>query len=76
MCENLEGFEKEKRFMSHLTIGRVKSLGKQSKEQFLEKLNSIKIPEISFQVKEFCLMSSELKSSGVEYKVIEGFGLV
>ena len=56
-------------------MARVKSLGKQSKEQFLEKLNSIKIPKFSFPVREFCLMSSELKSSGAEHKVIERFSL-
>ena len=76
VCGNMKGFEKEKRFMSHLTIARVKSLPSETnKNKFLEKLNSIKIPEISFPVKEFCLMSSELKSSGAEHNVIERFEL-
>ena len=73
---NMENFGKERRFMSHLTIARVNSLPSGTdKERFLKELDSIKIPEISFPVKEFCLMSSELKSSGAEHNVIERFEL-
>ncbi len=71
-----EKFGKEKRFMSHLTIARVKSLKGENKENFLEKLNSIEIPQISFCVQEFCLMSSELTPEGAKHRVIERFGLV
>ncbi len=75
ISENFDDFKKEKRFMSHLTIARVKNIGEQNKEDFLENLKKIKIPEISFSVKEFCLMSSELKPKGAEHKVLERFGL-
>lgn len=75
VSENFGEFEKEKRFMSHLTIARVKNIEEQNKKNFLEILKSIEIPEISFPVKEFCLMSSELKPEGAEYMVLERFGL-
>ncbi len=75
ISENFKEFEKEKRFMSHLTIARIKNTGRQSKKDFLNKLKSIKIPEIYFPVKEFCLMSSELKPGGAEHKILEKFEL-
>ena len=70
--ESLEGiFEKEKRFMSHITIARVKKV--KDGRKFLDKIREIEIPEISFNVNEFCLMSSNLKEKGPEYKVMEKF---
>lgn len=67
------GFEKEKRFMGHLTIARVKNL--KNKKEFLENLKEIKIPELRFSVKEFRLKKSFLKPEGPEYKTLESFYL-
>lgn len=66
-------FESEKRFMSHLTIARVKSVG--DKKKFLEDLKKMKIPSIKFKVDSFYLMKSELSEKGPRYDVIEKYSL-
>ncbi len=69
------GFPLENRFMSHLTIGRVKSV--KNKKEFLDELYGLKIPEdFKFKVNEFCLIKSVLKKTGPEYSVIEKFELI
>jgi len=81
--DSLKGlFKPEERFMSHLTILRVKNVensprddfGKPKKE-FLEKLKKIKIPKINFIVENFKLKSSTLKSEGPVYGDIEIYNL-
>jgi len=67
-------FKPEFRFMSHITIARVKKI--QNKNQFLENLKKIKIPEIKFHIDKFYLMSSELSSQDPKYKIIEEYNLV
>src|SRR4030042_587909 len=68
--EKLSGLsEKEERFMGHLTIARIKSAG--DKKKFLEKIREIKIPEIKFLVKSFCLKKSKLSRNGPVYEDIE-----
>jgi 2'-5' RNA ligase len=67
-------FPKEKRFMGHLTIARVKSIN--NKKEFLESLKKIQILPIKFEVNNFCLMESVLKSEGPEYKIIEEYKLI
>ncbi len=67
-------FKPENRFMSHLTIARVKNI--KNKEKFLEKLNEVKIPKIKFEVNEFCLMKSELDKKGPKYFVVEKYNLI
>lgn len=69
-----EIFPKEKRFMGHLTIARVKSV--KDKKGFIEYLNKTKISEMEFSVKEFNLMQSILKSSGPDYKVLKSYPLL
>ena len=72
--ENLEGvFDKEKRFMSHLTIARVKSIRDQKK--FLEELEKIEIPKMNFVVDNFKLKESVLLREGPRYKTIEEYKL-
>lgn len=66
-------FSKEKRFMSHLTIARIKEV--ENKKRFIELINKINIPEMRFQINHFNLMQSYLKSSGPEYKILEKFNL-
>ena len=51
-------FQKEERFMSHLTIARVKNI--KNKKEFLEKLGKIKINRIKFLVNSFKLKKSVL----------------
>lgn len=70
--EALEGlFEKEKRFMGHLTIGRIKRVG--NKKEFLKSLSEIKANVGRFRVNGFELVKSELYDAGPEYEVIEEF---
>lgn len=66
-------FEKEDRFMSHLTIARVKNV--KDKKLLLQALKEIKVKNIGFEVKEFYLMKSELKPEGPEYSVLDEFKL-
>jgi len=81
-CENLQKqidnalknlFEPEKRFMSHLTIARIKKL--KDKEGFLQDLKKIKIEKIKFIVDKFYLMKSELTAEGPRYSVLEEYNL-
>ena len=65
------GFEKEKRFMGHMTIARVKKI--KDKKKFLEELKRIKIPELKFPVKSFHLKESVLEPEGPVYKEIETY---
>ena len=70
--DSLEGiFEKEKRFMSHITIARLKNV--RDKKEFLEKLRKIKFGRINLVVDSFYLMESILKSKGPEYNIIKCF---
>lgn len=57
---------KEKRFMSHLTIARVKNI--KNKENFLKKFNKIKINPLSFTVESFKLKKSILTASKPIYE--------
>ena len=67
-------FPLEKRFMSHLTIARVKKL--KDKNEFLKKLDEIKIPEIKFNVKSFKLKKSTLTEQGPVYETAEEYKLI
>ena len=68
------GFKKEKRFMDHLTIARVKKI--ENRKEFLEDLKKIKIPTIKFIVNKFYLKESLLSSEGLEYKVLNKYTLL
>ncbi len=71
----LEGlFEKERRFMSHLTIARIKKI--RNKKEFLDNLSKIKIKESRFIVDKFYLMKSDLNRNGPVYSVLEEFPLI
>ncbi len=73
--EVLHGFfEKEKRFMSHLTIARIKKIN--NKKKFLEDLFNIKIKKENFLVDKFYLMKSELTKKGPMYSVLNEFSLI
>ncbi|MFQ5531141.1 MAG: RNA 2',3'-cyclic phosphodiesterase [Candidatus Nanoarchaeia archaeon] len=66
-------FQKEKRFMGHITIARVKSI--KDKQRFLKEFKKIKFEKIYFKVNSFYLKRAILKPEGPEYKVLEGFKL-
>ncbi|MCX6749499.1 MAG: RNA 2',3'-cyclic phosphodiesterase [Candidatus Pacearchaeota archaeon] len=74
--EKLSGiFEKEERFMGHVTIARVKSV--KNKNYFLGELKKIKILDgLRFQVKSFELRKSELMPEGPVYETLEEYHLV
>jgi len=73
--EALSGmFEKERRFMSHLTIARVKFL--KNKNYFLGELDKIKIhPGLKFNVNNFELKKSTLTPEGPVYESLERYTL-
>lgn len=68
-----ELFEKEKRFMSHITIARVKNVP--DKKRFLEYIKNLKIKKLKFKVDRFFLMKSELMPEGPVYEDLERYSL-
>ena len=62
-------FKSEYRFMSHITIARIKRV--YDKNGFLEYLDKILVPKLNFEVNRFFLKKSELFESGPVYKDIE-----
>ena len=81
-CEELQSkidgalsglFDVEKRFMSHLTIARVKNV--ENKKEFLDKLEKIKINKIKFDVKDFKLKKSILTPEGPIHENLEIYPL-
>jgi len=73
--EKLDGlFEKEERFMGHLTIARTKYV--EDKKKFLEELGKIKISPLKFHVKEFILKESIPKEQKHVYKNLEKYKLI
>jgi len=68
-------FKKEERFMSHLTIARVKKL--KNKNLFLKQLEKVKIPKnLRFYIRSFKLQKSNLTSRGPFYETIEKYNLI
>lgn len=67
-------FEREKRFMSHLTIARVKKI--EDRKGFLKKLKEIKIFNVEFVADNFKLKESILTYDGPRYRIIEEYRLV
>lgn len=68
-----ELFKPEFRFMSHLTIARVKNV--KDKRKLLDYLESVKINKMEFPVSEFVLKKSELTEKGPIYTDIERYEL-
>lgn len=62
-------FPEEERFMSHLTIARIKKV--HDKKEFLNYIKNIKTKSIKFKVSEFVLKKSELQPEGPVYSDIE-----
>lgn len=68
------GFKKEDRFMSHMTIARVRYV--KDAKGFFEYVNGICVREMKWKVKDFVLKKSELWESGPVYSDVERFGLI
>jgi len=66
-------FPKEERFMSHLTIARIRHVS--DREGFKTYMSKIKPKQIDFSIDNFELKSSELKPLGPIYKIIQEFKL-
>ena len=66
-------FKREERFMSHLTIARVKYI--KDKQKFLDSLKKIKIAPVEFEVQGFALKKSTLTGRGPIYGDIIRFSL-
>jgi len=64
-------FKPEERFMSHLTIARIKYV--KDKKGFSERIDSIHVKSIEFGVSSFKLKKSELKPIGPTYSDIEAY---
>jgi 2'-5' RNA ligase len=67
------GFKPEERFMSHITIARIKKVI--NKKEFLDYIKSLKHRKVRFKIKEFCLKKSELMSDGPVYTDVERYNL-
>lgn len=67
-------FQKEKRFMAHITLARVKEV--QDKDAFLKKLKVIPLKKMFFIVDKFYLTESKLKKEGPEYADIDEYFLI
>jgi len=67
-------FEPERRFMSHITIARIKKVN--DKNGLLKFLNDLKINKTNFQVKKFFLKKSELFSEGPFYETLKEYYLL
>ncbi|MBD3253031.1 RNA 2',3'-cyclic phosphodiesterase [Candidatus Pacearchaeota archaeon] len=66
-------FEPEKRFMSHITIARVKRVKK--KKELLDYIDGMSVKKIKFLVEKFFLKESELFPEGPVYKDIKEYEL-
>lgn len=66
-------FDEENRFMSHITIARVKRV--YDKKGFLEYLKTLKISKIRFRIDKFFFKKSELFETGPVYEDIEEYEL-
>ncbi len=68
-----ELFNMEERFMSHVTIARVKYV--KDKKEFKDYVEGIGVKKIGFKVDSFKLMKSELGKMGPVYTLIEEYKL-
>lgn len=66
-------FEKEKKFMPHITIARIKSISNQS--EFKKLVSSLKVKPLQTQLTEFKLFMSDLSNSVPEYLALKTYVL-
>ncbi len=70
-CKLEDLFKPEGRFMSHITITRVKNVS--DRKKFLEYIKNIKVKKIKFKVEKFFLKKSELLAEGPVYEDLEEY---
>jgi len=63
--------EKDEKFKAHVTLARVKFL--KNKPEFKQKLESVKVPKLSFKVDKFYLIKSTLTGEGPVYEDLAEF---
>lgn len=63
--------DKEERFMSHMTIARVKQV--KNKKEFSEYVKNMGLKKVKFKINSFKLMKSELRKLGPVYSVVEEY---
>lgn len=68
-----EDFSSEERFMSHITLARMKKIN--DKKVLLDYIKNLKHREIKFKVRDFILKKSELRPDGPVYADLEKFKL-
>jgi 2'-5' RNA ligase len=66
-------FNREERFMSHLTLARVKYV--KDKVKFKDDINKLSIKKIEFEIGNFKLMKSELHPLGPNYECLGEYKL-
>ncbi len=66
-------FKPEQRFMSHLTIARIKYT--KTPQDFIDAVKKLPLKKSSFPITEFKLKSSELKPMGPKYKTLKIYKL-
>ena len=64
-------FRPEERFMSHMTIARIKYI--KDKKGFEEYVSNIGVRDINFKVNNFKIKASELDKIGPKYRTLEEF---
>lgn len=72
LLQNL-GFKKEGRFLSHITLLRMKS--KRNLPQLLTKIKSIELPSTPYLFDNITIFESKLTPQGAIYEIIESFPL-
>ncbi|MEK6855412.1 MAG: RNA 2',3'-cyclic phosphodiesterase [Nanoarchaeota archaeon] len=66
-------FKPEERFMSHLTLARIKYV--KDKKDFVDYIKNISTKQITFKISSFKLKSSELKPLGPVYTTLQEYKL-
>ena len=67
-------FEPESRFMSHITLARMKKI--HDKPLFLDYIKNIKTKNIKFRIGDFSFKKSELRPEGPVYTDLERYELI
>lgn len=65
------GFKLEERFMSHLTVARLKYV--KDKKAYIDYVKNLGVKEIKFKINSFKFLKSELKPLGPVYTLIEEY---
>ncbi len=63
-------FPKEKDFKAHITLARVKEV---QDKKFAENVKNLKVEQLTFDIKEFKLIESQLTSEGPIYKDVAAY---